>query len=181
MRELLNNVKKLCPLAWEKLDEIEKKACDKIAFEHLWLLYLPGKTVFSKDAGQWGAYKVYRAEIPCGSSSDMMLVHCCFLDFDKTGKWLVPQPKVFRVPLYPSERPIRDLDIIPDWCYPDLGEKLIQRGKKFSAFRKEVSYKQYCGDEWPKASEEVNNNPKTLHIPFSPILTTYLGCRQCHS
>lgn len=38
IREILNKVKKLCPLAWEKLDEIEEKTCDKITFEHLWLL-----------------------------------------------------------------------------------------------------------------------------------------------
>ena len=135
--------------------------------DHLWASLAPLKTVFSKDDGQWGAYKVYRAEIPSGSSSEMMLIHCCFLEFDETGKWLVPRPKIFRVPWYPSERPIRDLNVIPDWCCHDLGEKLVQRGKKILNYRNDVSYKQYNGDAWPKAFEEVNNNTKNFIFHYT--------------
>ncbi|KAI1381356.1 P-loop containing nucleoside triphosphate hydrolase protein [Hypoxylon crocopeplum] len=151
---LFNFIQKKSPLAWEKLDEIEGRRCYEIAFKDLWLLYPPGETVFNRDDGAWRAYKVDRVEIYSGSNSETMSIHCWFLDFDKTGKWLVPQVKVFCVPSYSSERPIRNLDVIPHWCCGGLGEKLIERGKIYWSYRGDVFHKRYDGDAWLRTSQE---------------------------
>ncbi|OTA88686.1 hypothetical protein M434DRAFT_14903 [Hypoxylon sp. CO27-5] len=154
VQALFNFIQKKSPLAWEKLNEIEGETCYEIAFKDLWLLYPPGRTVFSSEDGAWRAYKIDRVEIYSESKSDEILIHCCFLDFDKTGKWLVPQVKVFHVPSYSSERLIKNLNVIPDWCYAGLGEKLIERGKIYRNYGHEVFYRRYDGDAWPRTSEE---------------------------
>ncbi|OTA65187.1 P-loop containing nucleoside triphosphate hydrolase protein [Hypoxylon sp. EC38] len=154
VQALFNFVQKKRPLAWKKLNEIEDRICYEIAFEELWLLYPPGRTVFSREDGAWRAYKVDKVEIYSESNSRKILIHCCFLDFDKTGKWLVPQVKVFHVPSYSSERLIKNLNVIPDWCCVGLAEKLIERGKIYWSYGHEVFHRRYDGDAWPRTSEE---------------------------
>ncbi|KAI0890999.1 P-loop containing nucleoside triphosphate hydrolase protein [Annulohypoxylon nitens] len=154
MQALFSFIQKKSPLTWEKLNEIDERRCCEIAFKDLWLLYPPGRTVFNWDDGAWRAYKVDRVEIMSESTSEKMLVHCFFLDFDKTGKWLVPQAKTFHISPYSSERPIKSLDVIPDWYYDKLGESLIERGQLYWNYGRGVFYKRYDGDAWPRVSKE---------------------------
>ncbi|RYP76363.1 hypothetical protein DL771_001802 [Monosporascus sp. 5C6A] len=132
VQHLLDFLKSERMFTWEKLDEIEDGLCNSIAFEDLWLLYPPGGTVFSMDRGAWRAYKVDRVEAPPRLSSDSMIVHCYYLDFDKTGNWLVPHAESFNISPYSAERAIDKLHLVPNWYLHDLSEKLIERGKKYS-------------------------------------------------
>ncbi|KAI1411767.1 P-loop containing nucleoside triphosphate hydrolase protein [Hypoxylon sp. FL1857] len=154
VQDLFNFIQKMRPLAWEKIGEIEERTCYEIAFKDLWLLYPPGSTVFNKDDGTWRAYRVNRVEIHPESDSEKILIHCCFLDFDKTGKWLVPQAKVFNVPSYSLERPIRHLDVIPDWCCVELSKSLVERGQTYWSYGRKVFHRRYNGNAWPKTSNE---------------------------
>ncbi|RYP92469.1 hypothetical protein DL770_001415 [Monosporascus sp. CRB-9-2] len=139
VQQLLDFLKREHNFTWEKLDEIEKRLCNNVAFEDLWLLYPPGGTVFSMDNGAWRAYKVDRVEAPCHSSSDSMVIHCYYLDFDKTGNWLVPHAESFNISPYSAERAIEKLHLVPNWyLHHDLSEKLIERGKKYSMYRRKA-------------------------------------------
>ncbi|KAI0887043.1 P-loop containing nucleoside triphosphate hydrolase protein [Annulohypoxylon maeteangense] len=154
IQPLFDFVRRKSRLVWEKLNQIDERICYDIAFKELWLLYPPGETVLNKDDGAWRAYKVDRVEINSDSSSADMTIHCWFLDFDKTGKWLVPHSKVFYVHSYSSERPIGVLDVIPEWYCEELGAKLVERGKKYWEYGRVVSHKRYDGDAWPRTSQE---------------------------
>ncbi|KAI1089256.1 P-loop containing nucleoside triphosphate hydrolase protein [Rostrohypoxylon terebratum] len=154
VQALFDFIQKKSPVAWEKLDEINDGRCYDIAFKELWLLYPPGETVFNRDEGEWRSYKVDRIEINSELNPESLVIHCWFLDFDKTGKWLVPQMKAFCVPSYSSERPIKTLDVIPHWCCDKLSQKLIERGNDYWKYGHVVSYKQYDGDAWPRAPQE---------------------------
>lgn len=143
------------PLTWEKLDEIEKNKCCNIAFKDLWLLFPPGETVLNRDDGSLRAYKVGSVEMYSESRSEKLSIHCWFLDFDKSGKCLVPHRKVFHVLQYSSERPIMNLDVIPDWCFDNLSMTLIERGKKYWRYGNVASHKQYNGDAWPRMPQQV--------------------------
>lgn len=179
VQALFNFVQKRSPLAWEKLNEIEERTCYEIAFKDLWLLYPPGRTVFSREDSAWRAYKVVRVEIHSESNSDKILIHCRFLDFDKTGKWLVPQVKVFHVPSYSSERLIKNLNVIPDWCYIELGEKLIERGKIYWSYGREVFHRRYDGDAWPRTSQEDPVNVIIDYVTSSRYQDTGLCQPHC--
>ncbi|KAI1756019.1 P-loop containing nucleoside triphosphate hydrolase protein [Xylaria castorea] len=155
---LLDFVKKERPSTWEKLDELEAGNCRKIAFEDIWLIYPPGATVFAKDQGGWRAYKVERVESISSSSLDKMLIYCLYLDLDNmTGKWLTPKREVLTVRGYSSELPIGDLEIVPDWHFQHrngLSEKLMERGKKFWEYSRNVNHKEYDGQAWPRSSRQ---------------------------
>lgn len=157
---LLNFIEQNYPLTCEKLGEIKERRCQKIAFEDLWLIYSHGSTVLSKEDGAWRAFKVDRVEISPYSGSKSVLVHCCYLDFDKTGTRLVPCLKVFHVSPFSSERPVESLEVVPDWCLNNreiICRRLIERGKKFWSYNGRVLYRAYCGDAWPRASQDVSS------------------------
>ncbi|KAI2465337.1 P-loop containing nucleoside triphosphate hydrolase protein [Annulohypoxylon bovei var. microspora] len=158
VQALLRLIKKKKPLTWEKLDEIEAKKCYNIAFKDLWLLFPPGKTVFSRDDGAWRAYKVGRVDIYPESDSENISIHCWFLDFDNNGQWLVPHEKVFHVPSYSSEQPIINLNVIPDWYFGNLEDMLIERGKNYLSYGSNVFYRAYAGDAWPRTSQQDPDN-----------------------
>ncbi|KAI1135114.1 P-loop containing nucleoside triphosphate hydrolase protein [Hypoxylon sp. FL0543] len=115
-------------------------------------LYHPGDTVFKKDLDAWRAYKVKRSEFRPISHPDSILVHCYYLDFDKTGRWLVPQLAVLFVPSLSSKRSIEDLEVIPGRYFDDhhsLRRKLLERGRQYAAYAGRVFYGEYTGDSWP--------------------------------
>ncbi|RYP93286.1 hypothetical protein DL770_000575 [Monosporascus sp. CRB-9-2] len=163
---LLDFIRKEHTFIWEKLDEIEEGNCKMVAFEHLWLIYRPGTTVFSKDEGGWRAYKVEAVEVGTRSRSDAALIHGYYLDFDRTGKWLIPQLEVLSVPSYSSERSIGNLEVVPDWYFQNrtgLHEKLIERGRKYWGFGGEVHYQQYNGDAWQKT---IQTDPVNVIVDY---------------
>ncbi|KAI8950669.1 hypothetical protein F4801DRAFT_333308 [Xylaria longipes] len=154
---LLEFVKKERPSTWEKLDELEAGNCRKIAFDDIWLIYPPGATVFAKDQGGWRAYKVERIESSSSSSSEEMLIHCLYLGLDTTGKWLTPKREVLTVRSYSSELPIGDLEVVPNWHFQrrnSLPEKLMERGKKFWEYSRNVNHKEYYGQAWLRSSRQ---------------------------
>ncbi|XXH03870.1 hypothetical protein Hte_010276 [Hypoxylon texense] len=115
-------------------------------------VYHQGDTVFKKDMDAWRAYKVERFEFhPC-LNPDSILVHGYFLDFDKTGNWLVPQLTVLVVSSLSSKKYIEDLDVIPGWYFDDhhsLRKKLMDRGLQYASYARGVFYREYTGDSWP--------------------------------
>lgn len=155
LQALTKFAKETSPLTWEKQDEIDQRRCYKITFSDLWLLYPPGATVFDRGDGAWRAYKVDRVETYTESHPGKMLIYCWFLDFDKTGQWLVPHVKVFHVNSYSSERLIENLEVLPSWYCPSIENKLIERGQSYWSYGRKVSYKQYDGYAWPRTSQEV--------------------------
>jgi hypothetical protein len=145
----------------EKLD-IQISDESEIAFDRLPSLYPPGSTVFTKDGGVWRAYRVERVErIGLGHrlGSYTLEVHAFYLDFDLTGKWLVPQLELLAVPPYSSMRRIRDLELVPDWYIrktrPSLMGGLVERGKKFWTYRNKPVCQAYTGDAWPTTQDTV--------------------------
>ncbi|KAI0206106.1 P-loop containing nucleoside triphosphate hydrolase protein [Astrocystis sublimbata] len=158
---LLDFVKAERPTTWEKLDEIEAKDCRNIAFDDIWLIYPRGATVFAKDQGGWRAYKVERTESSPGLGSDEIRIHCLFLDLDATGKWLTPKREVLTVHRYSSELPIRDIGIVPDWHFQrleDLTGRLMERGRLFWEYSRDVNHKTYHGQAWPRSVRQDSIN-----------------------
>lgn len=159
IRRLLEFFKKRYTITLEKLDQINKGGCTKIAFEDLWLIYPPGATVFREDDGGWRAYKVERVEsCPNGRLNDMS-IYAYYLDFDKSGRCFIPHLEVLTVPYYSSSRAIRNLGIIPEWYLRDCDDLLIRlerRGQDYVKYKEKVSYMEYSGDAWPMTSSTVS-------------------------
>lgn len=155
IRALFGFIQKEDRHAWEKLYEIEERKCREIAFKDLWLLYPPGKTVFNRDGDAWRAFKVDRVEVHSNQTLEKMTIHCLYLDFNKTGQLLVPQAKVFHTSSYSSDRSIQSLDLIPDWYYGQLKERLIGRGRLYWSYGHRVFHKRYDGNAWPRMTKEV--------------------------
>ncbi|KAI1503349.1 P-loop containing nucleoside triphosphate hydrolase protein [Biscogniauxia marginata] len=154
IKTLLEFLKDEHPHIWEKLDEIKTKDCNEIAFDDLWVIYPPGTTVLRKDDGGWRAYKVQRVEVSV--HSDTMLIYCYFLDFDKTGRRLVPQLEVLQVPSYSSTRTIGSLEVVPEWFFDHhngFREKLLKRGDMYWNYNGDVFYYEYHGDAWPRTQQ----------------------------
>ncbi|KAI0445314.1 hypothetical protein F4803DRAFT_166543 [Xylaria telfairii] len=165
VEQLLEFVKKERPSTWEKLEELEAGICRKIAFEDIWLIYPSGATVFAKDQGGWRAYKVERIESGSSWRPEEVQIHCLYLDLDMTGKCLTPKREVLTVRGYSSELPIGDLEVVPDWHFKnqedfqeDLLEEflknLMERGKKFWEYTRNVNHKEYHGQAWPRSSRQ---------------------------
>ncbi|KAJ2994012.1 hypothetical protein NUW58_g1665 [Xylaria curta] len=163
---LLEFIKAERPTTWGKLNEVESGECEKIAFEDLWLIYPAGVTVFAKDDGAWRAYKVERTDSNSPSSSGLMSIHCLYLDLDPTGQRLTPHREVLSIQSYTSERPIADLQVVPEWCFQgrnDLHDQLLKRGKSFWEHTRKVYYKEYSGDAWPRSSRK---DPVSIIIDY---------------
>jgi len=140
---------------------------DEVAFDRLHLLYPPGSTIFTKDGGGRRAYRVERVDLSHREGFDTLEVRAFYLDFDKTGKWLVPHVELLAVPRYPSMRQIRSLDLVPDWyirktCH-SLTTELVERGERFWAYRNGPICRVYTGDAWP-------TTPDTVCIPRLRLL-----------
>ena len=158
---LLDFMQDECATTWTKALEVENKTCQTIAFEDSWLLYHPNETVFRMDEGGWRAYKVSRAEIGRRRSLDPIRIYAYHLDFDKSGTMLVPHLATFTVSPYPSEQPIGNLEVIPEWYIrenaPQLRERLASRGERYWGYGGKPIYCEYRGDAWPTTMDNVCN------------------------
>ncbi|KAK1751552.1 hypothetical protein QBC47DRAFT_307450, partial [Echria macrotheca] len=147
---------------WKKADELDNNRCNSIAFEDAWLLYPPGETVFRLDGGGWRAYKVARVEVSPYPSLDPIRIHGYYLGFDKTGKSLVPQLEVLSIKPYPSEQPIRRLEVVPKrhihQIKPGLEAELIGRGRKYWKYKREAFHQWYTGDAWSMTAGKASTN-----------------------
>lgn len=162
---LLDFVRNENSYAWEKSDEIQSRKCYKIAFKYLWLIYPPGATVFRNDNGVWRAYKVERLEGNSYSNIDTKTIHCYYLDFDKTGRFLVPYSEEFVVSSYSSETLIGTLELIPEWSFhhhDTLLHHTLLQGRKYWAYNGSVQYRDYHGDEWLKLPRDVSSTPSEV-------------------
>ncbi|KAK4118622.1 hypothetical protein N657DRAFT_637902 [Parathielavia appendiculata] len=127
----------------------------KIAFDRLHLLFPAGSTLYSRDEGGWRAYKVDRVERASGEAHAAELhVHAFYVNFNETGKRLVPHYQLLVLPWYSSTRRIRSLAVWPDWyihkTYPSLPKKLIERGTDFQQlYGGSPICREYKGDAWP--------------------------------
>lgn len=82
-----------------------------------------------------------------------------------TGKWLTPKREVLTVRSYSSELPIGELEVVPDWHFQSqngLPEKLMERGKKFWEYTRNVNHKEYHGQAWPRSSRQVISGNSTI-------------------
>lgn len=147
------------PGAWQKREEVRSGQCQKVLFRHLWLLYPPGTTVFSKDDDDaWRAYKIERSESFTDMNQTSLRVYAWFLDFNKTGNVLVPHKETFEISSFSSELPIRDLRLIPDWFITPTNSprpELIERGKKYWSYHGAAKYREYKGAAWHQAPYDV--------------------------
>lgn len=152
------------PSLWQKQDEILSGSCRQILFKHLWLLYPPGSTVFSVDGGAWRAYIIERCETVIRENAAILQIHVCYLDFDGTGRRLIPHRTTIEVTPYASERQVSALRLKPEWHVEQttsLVAKLIKRGDEYFGFGGEPRYMEYKGDAWSKTSHDVT---KTLEL-----------------
>jgi hypothetical protein len=178
---LLEFMKEEHSSTWHKLDEIEEERCGQISFEHLWLLYPPKSTVFKKDGGGWRAYRIERVEVPTHSKLDALRILGYYLDFDRTGQWLVPKLEVLSIHPYSCDRPIANLEVVPDEYISricnrnDLGRKLIERGSEYWCYKGQPVYKEYKGDAWPNISHNASISSVTWNTFHLLMLTTPLG------
>ena len=137
----------------------QKSESNTIAFKDISKLYYPGTTVLRRDNGVWRAYKVGRLEENARGNVDNLYVHCYYLDFDRTGQFLVPHPEVFVVRSYTSERLISTFDIIPHWYFDqssDLLSRVFQLNSPYRDYGQRVHYQAYFGDAWPMVSLDVS-------------------------
>ena len=165
-KALLSFVKESCPDTFEKFQELQMGTCTNIPFEDLWLLYRPGTTILKRDDSGWRAHKVEKVEFQSNLSADAMLIYAHYLDFDSSGRWLVPHLEVLTVPSYSGERAIGNLEVVPEWYfqkYPNknLLKSLVERGKTYESYRSKVSYQDYNGDAWSRTPRKVSRSPKT--------------------
>jgi hypothetical protein len=131
----------------------------KISFDQLHLLYPRRSTVYAKDDGGWRAYKVDRVELGDQSGSESLHIHAFYLDFDKSGRYLVPHLEVFSVSKYFPARQVRSLELVPDWYIlktcPSLIPELRRRGEGFWKYKNEPVCQEYTGDAWSKTQDAV--------------------------
>ncbi|KAF3009105.1 hypothetical protein E8E14_009766 [Neopestalotiopsis sp. 37M] len=142
------------PGAWQKREEVRLGQCQQILFKHLWLLYPPGTTVFKKDDDSWRAYKVECTETVVDMKATILRIQAWFLDFNKTGTVLVPYRETFEISSFSRERPLEDMELIPDWfirSVDPLNRKLIDRGWQYWNYRKTSFHREYRGDAWRQA------------------------------
>ncbi|KAH8199793.1 hypothetical protein TruAng_006016 [Truncatella angustata] len=146
------------PGLWQKQDEILSGSCRQVLFEHLWLLYPPGSTVFSIDDSAWRAYIIERTETVTLEHAAILQIHVCYLDFDGTGRRLIPHRTVIEVTSYTSERKMSALRLKPEWYIerttPLIVANLVKRGNEYSGLGGKPHYREYEGDAWPKASHD---------------------------
>ncbi|GAB1317901.1 ATPase AAA-type core domain-containing protein [Madurella fahalii] len=170
-RVLLDFMEQECTATWEKALQVENESCQTIAFEDSWLLYHPHNTVFRKDEGGWRAYKISRTEVGPRPSLDPIRIYAYYLDFDKSGKMLVPHLEMFTASPYPSEQPIENLEVIPAWHirrHADwLPRKLVDRGNKYWGHRGKPFYREYRGDAWPTTLENNVSRVMVDHVTSS--------------
>jgi hypothetical protein len=146
------------PGAWQKHDEVYSGQCQQVLFEHLWILYPPGITVFRKDDGAWRAYKIERSETIVDMKPAILRIYAWFLDFNKTGDVLVPYRETFEISSFCSERLVKDLELIPDWFIrptDSLCQNLIDRGRQHWGYRNTSCHREYKGDAWHQAPYNV--------------------------
>ncbi|KAK7962627.1 P-loop containing nucleoside triphosphate hydrolase protein [Apiospora aurea] len=154
---LLEQLEEESPRAWSVLDAIEERRRKTITFDAVPLLYRPGAVVLEDQYGAWRAYVIERCEHRTSTSTESMLTHARYLDFDKTGKYLVPYTSVFELTKFDSELPITSLELIPLELFdqkPDLIDSVRDRGAKYSQYGARVWYCDYHGDEWPRPSRK---------------------------
>ncbi|KAK6077366.1 ATPase [Seiridium cupressi] len=118
----------------------------------------PGSTVFSIDDGAWRAYIIERSETVISENAAVLQIHACYLDFDWTGRRLLPHRTMVEVTSYTSERKMSALKLKPEWYIeqttPLIVANLIQRGNEYFGLRGEPHYREYEGDAWPKTSHD---------------------------
>lgn len=149
------------PGAWAKCDEVQSGSCQRVLFRHLWLLYPPRTTVFKKDDDVWRAYMVERCETVIDVKEEVLRIHAWFLDFNRAGNRLIPHGTTFEVPSFSSERPIRMLELIPEWFIQptdSIRQTLINRGKLHWSYRNKPCYQEYRGNLWPQGPHEVRGS-----------------------
>lgn len=155
---LVDQLEKEGPKAWDRLEAIHKGLRKTITFDTVPLLYRPGAVVLQDQDGAWRAYVIERHEYRTSANIEVMLIHVRYLDFDKTGKSLVPHSTVFELAKFDSERPITSLELIPKQSFDgntDLIENIKNRGAEYFKYGDTVQYCDYHGDEWPRPSPNV--------------------------
>lgn len=147
------------PGVGQKHDEVLSGSCQQILFKDLWVLYPPRTRVFKIDDSGWRAYVVERSETVVDGNITKLQIYAWFLDFDTMGERLIPHGAIFEVSSYSSERPIRTLELIPEWfikqMYP-LCQMLLERGKQHWGYHGKPFYKEYRGDAWSQAPRDVS-------------------------
>lgn len=172
-QRLLTFMEQELAATWAKSVEIDEGGCEKIAFEHLWLLYSPGETVFRKAGGEWRAYKVARVETGAHPGLDPIQIFAYYLGFDTTGRSLVPHLELLRVDSYLSERPVGSLEVVPEWYIEkhmeSLSGDLRARGRTYWEYRRKPFYKEHRGNAWPAISNNVSARQKNICSTRFPI------------
>ncbi|KAM7199520.1 hypothetical protein V8F20_005704 [Naviculisporaceae sp. PSN 640] len=168
---LLDFMEKEYPETWIKSRELDERVCQKIAFEHAWLLYSPGETVFRNSPGGRRAYRVARVEPGTRSGLDPIRIFGYYLALDQTGRSLVPHLEVLRVGRYHYERPVGGLEVVPEWYVEkymnQIFTDLMARGKSYWGYRGKLLYKEHRGDGWPMASDNNRCNVILDHATSS--------------
>ncbi|KAK8043659.1 P-loop containing nucleoside triphosphate hydrolase protein [Apiospora rasikravindrae] len=146
------------PKAWTILEAIEARRRKTITFDTVPLLYRPGAVVLRDQHGAWRAYVVERCEHRTSANIESMLIHARFLDFDKTGKYLVPYTRVFELTKFDSELPITSLELLPQEVFdqkPDLIDSIRERGAEYFKYGARAWYRDYHGGKWPRPSRKA--------------------------
>ncbi|ETS84636.1 hypothetical protein PFICI_02661 [Pestalotiopsis fici W106-1] len=142
----------------QKFDEVQSHKCQNIRFKHLFLLYTPRTTVFKVDNDAWRAYVIEKSETMVGMKPTSLRIHAWFLDFNNAGDKLIPHRATFEVSQFSSERPIKHLELLPEWFIESQNsprQELIDRGWKHWSYGKAPSHKEYRGTAWRQAPYET--------------------------
>lgn len=156
---LVESLEKESPEPWARFNAIEAGHCKTITFDTVPLLYPQGATVLQNDNGAWRAYVVDRCEHKTSTSTEVVLIHARYLDFDTTGHSLVPHASVFEFPKFDFERRISTLELIPSQWFFDRKAEIMnaikQCGLQYREYCGRVRYCEYRGNEWSRPSPKV--------------------------
>jgi hypothetical protein len=125
----------------------EFQAGGGIEFNQLWMIFNPGRMIFTEKSGTECAYKLLRTQIHLSEEQNQkfFLLHCCYIDYDgnKVGYALIMEA----ITEYEDCKTRDELGVYPLDVHEDataVKKRLVERGRQYKSVMG-VSYRAYDG------------------------------------
>ncbi|KAF2792672.1 putative ATP-dependent zinc metalloprotease FtsH [Melanomma pulvis-pyrius CBS 109.77] len=137
----LAHLKLLYKILQEELGSVLHKTQDLIkhgviSYDLIWTIFEPGSLIYTKKAGHDRVYKLKTADFGSGNQRGKYGLQVEHVDFD--GEKFGMATGTLVLTRFPGTKKITKLESYPLRYYkdlPELKQRLIQRGRKFEAFR----------------------------------------------
>jgi hypothetical protein len=131
----------------------EFKAGGGIDFNQLWMVFNPGRAIFTDKTGTECAYKLLRTEVHVSKEQSQVffLIHCCYIDYD--GEKLGYALSMEAIAEYEDSRTRAELGVYPLDVHEDVSavqKRLVERGRRFESVMG-VAYRAYDGHAFDNA------------------------------